>query len=184
MKREHGALANEKLALNSGAPPMNGAFCNGRFSISLMRALTIVAAGVLLGSCASYASLRFAGWDAKVRELCEKDGGVTVYDRVKLTQSEYRRLRDLAGSVTPPKASAHPQSAYVADSKHDQLNDTIPVVSRSETAIVRRSDGKVMSRLIYYSRARHGVIPSFGCNDVGVQVDITGRTFELVEDSK
>lgn len=35
-----------------------------------------------------YCEANKAYWDSKVRELCEKDGGVTVFEKVELAQGE------------------------------------------------------------------------------------------------
>ena len=127
-------------------------------------------------------SLRYAGWDAKVKELCEKDGGVTVYEPVKLTESEYHELRSAQGGAIAPKASAKPNGPYVSETKTVWLHEGDPGVFRSESVIVRTSDKKVLSRLVYYGRTREGVIAGYDCGNAGVRIDLTRQTFRVVED--
>jgi hypothetical protein len=64
-------------------PKINETFGVARFFRVMTRGLAILIVGSSLAGCATYASMRYAGWDAKVKE-CETDGGVTVYERVTL----------------------------------------------------------------------------------------------------
>lgn len=144
-----------------------------------------------MNSAASVHSLQHGGnrgsnprWDAKVRELCNKDGGVTVYERIRLSESEYRRLRDLGRSIAPVKDLAPYESPYISEQTCEVLRKGVPAVYRVETSVVRRSDGKILSRSVNYFRQRDGFISGFGCRDVDVPVDITGATFEIVEDPR
>jgi hypothetical protein len=121
------------------------------------------------------------GWDAKVRELCQKDGGVTVYERVRLSKDESRHITGPAGDlVVPPKDAANGGKPYVSESERIVLNEGNPVVYRWETAIVRTSDGKILSRLVHYGRVRSdGVDSGYSCRDVGVALDLEQQTFEI-----
>ena len=131
-----------------------------------------------------------AAWDAKVKEMCEKDGGVAVYEKVALTQEEYKRLGGIAGTVpVPSRAAAPPNAPYVADTTISNIRDDRPRVYRRETKIVRTSDGKVLSRQITYGRIG-GDVPSpahhssFGCETVGIRLDVEKQTFEIGGDAK
>lgn len=146
-----------------------------RYGRPVLLALFLVSS---LAACVSYSPARYAHWDAKVRELCKKDGGVTVYERVKLTPREYQMLGGVGGSVSVPLRGAKPGLPYVAESKTTWLNEANPVVSRRETEIVRTRDGKVLSRVVHYSRHGQDFVSSYGCWDVGVSLDVERQTFD------
>jgi len=129
---------------------------------------------------------RKAYWDAQVKEMCAKDGGVTIYERVKLTQSEYQRIGGARGIVpVPTRGSAGSNALYVTDSKITKIREWSPEVYRREAMIVRVADGKVLSRQIQYGRIG-GDFPSplhtssYGCSDVGLRLDIERQTFEIL----
>jgi len=154
-----------------------------------MRNACILAIIMLLTACMGWVPGRQAYWDAKVKELCEKDGGVTVYERVRITQSEYRRMGGVHGEIPVPSRSlARPGTPYVTDTTIIKLHDWAPEVWRRETLVVRMADGKVLARQVTYGRrgADAPIIigqPSFyGCSEAGVHLDVEKQTFEIVED--
>jgi hypothetical protein len=121
-------------------------------------------------------------WDAKVKELCQRDGGVTVFERVRLSKDEARHITGPAGGlVVPGKDAATAGRLYVSETTRIGLNDGNPAVFRSETVIVRTSDGKVLSRLVNYGRvARKGFDSGYSCRDVGIAADVEKQTFEIL----
>lgn len=156
---------------------------------SLFSPLAIVLVATLAG-CAGYVPGRQSYWDAQVKEMCEKDGGVTVYERVKLTQIEYQRLGGVGGTISvPPRRSAEPNYPFVADRKITKIRESNPEVYRLETIVVRVADGKALSRQVEYGRIG-GDLPSpahrssYGCSDVGVRLDVERQTFEIVGSSQ
>jgi hypothetical protein len=131
---------------------------------------------LLLVSCGS---VQRAYWDARVEEMCRKDGGVTVYERVKISPDEYKKLGGNGGTiVVRPRSTASADAPYVAESKDTWLNENPPVL-RSETFIVRRSDGKVLSRLVRYARIGEEIFRPYGCREAGVQMDVSRQTFDI-----
>jgi hypothetical protein len=46
---------------------------------------------ILIGLAIAGTEFNKAYWDHKVRELCEKDGGVTVYEAIELSPEEFKR---------------------------------------------------------------------------------------------
>ena len=95
-----------------------------------------------------------------MKELCEKDGGVTVYEQVRVTRDEFKRIGVAYGTVPLPPENGAPASApYVTRRVREILNPASPFVSRSETFAIRRSDGKVLARSIQYLR-RGGDFPT------------------------
>lgn len=114
----------------------------------------------LATACASDPSK--AELDAEVKRLCAIDGGVKVYETVKLSAERFNNL----GQVHLPSveyAKADTDYYYVltttdikGNSNSGQIGD--PAIWRSKYQIVRKSDQKVMAEMISYTR-RGGDIP-------------------------
>lgn len=45
---------------------------------------------------------RKAYWDAQVKEMCVKDGGIRVHERVTLSKADYERLGGQSGMIPIP----------------------------------------------------------------------------------
>ena len=112
--------------------------------------------------------------DEEVRRLCAKDGGVKVYETVKLTP----KLLDRSGRIWIPLIGEAKESdeyyyvsemVYLYGGKTSQIEDA--VMWRNNFKIIRRSDGKVLGESVSYSRVG-GDIPgpwhpsSFSCRDI------------------
>jgi|SRR5687768_1764201 len=184
--------------LEKGDPAIRTCCTETGFRERLSRRITIVVLALvaaapqvlLLSGCLGYVPGRQSYWDQRVKELCEKDGGVFVYERVKLSESEYRLLRGSGGAViVPTKNQAGPDTPYFAETQTTKIRDGNPEVYRRETLIVRARDGKVLSRQITFGRIG-GDIPSpahsssFGCRDVGLRFDVVRDTFEIPTPTK
>lgn len=130
----------------------------------------------LLASCGS---VQRTYWDGKVAELCRKDGGVTVYEQVRLTRDQFARLGG-KGEIIPigRLLEAAPNAPYVAQIKRERLSED-PEVYRSESTIVRTEDKKVLSRSIQYLRVGHQM-SAYSCRDVGIPSDIERLTFQIL----
>lgn len=125
----------------------------------LVRLVSILLVTGNLANCAGYVPGAKANWDARVEELCAKDGGVIVFEHVHLTRDQYKRMGGFAGSISiPTEERASPESLYIRRSIETRLNES-PSVVRFETQIVRQSDGKLLGRSIRYSR-RGGDLPT------------------------
>lgn len=140
-----------------------------------------------LSGCVGYVPGRQSYWDGRVKELCEKDGGVTVYERITLAQKEYRLLRGPGGNVVVPwHKFAGPDAPYIRKTDQTSIRSGDPEVFRLETRIIRTADRKVLSRSVTYIR-RGGDIPSpahpssFGCSDIGFRADVEQQTFVIPE---
>lgn len=119
-------------------------------------------------------------YDAQVRELCAKDGGVKVYEQVVLPGERF----DVFGNVhIPIKAKANSGDRFYYERTEWLIKKKNPEVWRTQHKIVRASDGKVIGESISY--ARHGGdLPgpwhpsSFGCPDSNSQPSIYKSVFE------
>lgn len=107
--------------------------------------------------------------DHQVRELCAKDGGIKVYEVVKLPPERF----DKWGNVgIHDKKYAKPTDEYYYESEYHYYQEGNPTLLRSQDKIVRRSDGKVLGESIMYGRGGgdlpgpwHGT--SFNCPPIG-----------------
>lgn len=148
----------------------------------------IVLLAVSLAGCIGYVPGRQDYWDTKVKEMCEKDGGVTVYERIQLSREEYKRLGGIEGSIPLPNedrsTSDNPYFRRVIDTKIREAN---PEVMRSETLVVRRSDGKLLGRSVRYWR-RGGDAPTGLGHESSIicpeRADLTKQIFPVRQGSQ
>ena len=106
-----------------------------------------------LAACMGYVPGQQSYWDAQVREMCAKDGGVKVFETVRLNRQQYSLLLNKFGQLSPPlenKAGENVPIVHRFTSTYLRRND--PEVRRDELLVIRRSDGKVLGISIFYSR--------------------------------
>lgn len=98
--------------------------------------------------------------DNKVQELCKKDGGITVYERVSIPKyliDDYGRIK------IPYKKDMTSEDPFYYEIKKHYFKKSHPEVSRREYRIIRQSDKKVLGKLIIYGRGGGGFVgPWFG----------------------
>lgn len=112
-----------------------------------------------------------AHYDRQVRALCAKDGGVRVYERVRLPLEKF----DQWGNVDiHEKRNAKPSDAYYFESEDQYLKQGNPSLLRTRTWIVRKRDGKILGESVRYVRSR-GDLPgpweggtTFHCPEIAV----------------
>lgn len=125
---------------------------------------------MLLSACAGYVPGEKARWDNRIREMCARDGGVTVYERVQLPRSAFTTIPGGYLTLDIPLETRAPTTVpYVLRIIDTRLHEYSPEVMRSETQVVRTSDKKILGKSIEYWR-RGGDFPtgiaqdsSFGC---------------------
>lgn len=154
--------------------------CKNRASSFKPRpAIASAIAALVLVSCGS---IQATYWDAKIDELCRKDGGVTVYERVSMTREEQKRLGGVGRSIPiPTRQFAAPDAPYISEETTTWLSHN-PDVFRRESLIVRTSDKAVLSRLVNYVRVRLEFGEPHSCQDVGIGLDVVRQTFEIKGD--
>jgi hypothetical protein len=152
------------------------------FSLLVVCLLAITLAGCMPGQ-QSY-------WDAQVKEMCAKDGGVTIYQKLRISESEMRLLGTVGGMIgIPAKDLAKPNAPVYEELKIVDIRDSNPRVSRSEMLIVRRSDGATVARAIIYARSG-GDFPSpahpssFSCPEFNVVISELQQLFVVERDSR
>lgn len=136
-----------------------------------------------LAGCMGYVPGQQAYWDAQVREMCAKDGGITVYEIVELSEADYKSLGGLQGGLPLPhvgnKNTDHPYFYEIIDTNIKESN---PAVVRTEMLVTRRADKKLLGRSVRYVR-RGGDLPtgvvadsSFGCPE---STQLTSQIFRV-----
>jgi hypothetical protein len=109
--------------------------------------------------------------DQQVRELCAKDGGIRVYETVKLPADKFNQW----GNVdVRSKEYAKPTDEYYLEFETYYYRSGNPQVSRNQARIIRRSDGRILGESITYGRGGgdlpgpwHGT--SFTCPQIPTQ---------------
>lgn len=95
--------------------------------------------------------------DAQVHELCPKDGGMKIYETVALPADQF----DQWGMVkfyrpTGGEDALGPEYVYRQQDTYFRRGN--PEMWRTHTAVIRRSDGKVLGEVVRYTR-RGGDMP-------------------------
>ena len=127
---------------------------------------------ILAGLGIAYCEANKAYWDHRVRELCKKDGGVTVFETIAISNEEFRLLPNVGGVVTLPSIGTENENHhYFEKSKTTILHRSNPYVWRTDVVIVMRDSDRVMAKYATFHR-RGGDFPSgvshesaFGCPD-------------------
>jgi len=131
---------------------------------------------ILIAGGIAFCEANKAYWDHKVKQWCEKDGGVTVHEKVELTKEEYENLK------IPFEGNSN-NSAYFYRLENFVINDDNPKVSRGEQSVVRRSDSKKLGSLVRYGRSGGDIIPidhptHYGCEDIeSINIRLTNSIF-------
>lgn len=121
---------------------------------ALLKAGVLTAMAAVLAGCMGYVPGRQTYWDAKVKEMCEKDGGVKVLGEIVVSQVQANTLPRVGGFFgVAPEALAKPEDPAFAKVRVTKLHDGEPSVIREEQDIVRRSDQRLVARVIRYGRS-------------------------------
>jgi hypothetical protein len=120
-----------------------------------------------------------AHYDRQVREMCAKDGGVRVYEMVRLAPEKFNEW----GQVRIPyKLRAKPDDQYFYESLTNQLRNGNPEIWQSQHKVYRRADDKLLGESLGYAR-RGGDLPgpwhesSFGCPGNADITDLNKQIF-------
>ena len=135
--------------------------------------LIVLLLSITFVGCAGYVPGRQSYWDAQVKEMCEKDGGVTIFERIRMSKADIdRRILPMTADGKlgiALKELAHSDAPVYAERKTTYLRESNPQVGRVEWIAIRRSDQVVVARWISYGRFG-GDLPtglahdsSFGC---------------------
>ena len=121
--------------------------------------------------------------DAQVKELCAKDGGIKVYETVKLPPEKF----DKYGAVKiPSKQDAKPEDQYYYKSSMHHYKSGNPEMWQLHFTVYRNIDNKLLGEAISYAR-RGGDMPgpwhasSFGCPENADISDLKKHIFIKTE---
>lgn len=117
-----------------------------------------------------------AYWDHKVDQLCRKNAGVTIYEKVVISKSDYPNMRFAFNGdpIIPFEKNAKPEDPffYTANTKYLYVKFPDINIVEYERLIIRSLDKKVMAKILSYGRGG-GDFPtglmfpsSFSCEDM------------------
>ncbi len=133
------------------------------------KALALVVGFAILSAPTLVSNGVKAYYDRQVRELCAKDGGVRVYETVRLPAEKFDELKR-KNFVLPDKSQIKPTDEYYYVSEDYYYRKGYLNMLRMQHQIIRRADGKVLGESIRYGRGG-GDLPgpwhesSFMCPD-------------------
>jgi hypothetical protein len=90
-----------------------------------------------------------AHYDGQVRELCAKDGGVRVYETVRLPAEKFDQLGQIR---IPSKQDAKPGDEYYDEWREQSFREGNPSIRRDHFLVYRRSDMKLLGEAVSYAR--------------------------------
>lgn len=142
--------------------------------VGVIKALVLIPVMLMLVIALVFAFYegRKAYFDYRVQEMCEKDGGAKIFEKILLNRDDAKARGLLVGNtlVIPTRSSANQSSIYYIDYESSDVRSKSPRVFRARTTIVRTQDERVIAEMITYSRVG-GDFPTFahpssaGCND-------------------
>jgi hypothetical protein len=93
-------------------------------------------------------------YDWQVRRMCEKDGGITVYEHITVSPEVAASMDKVGGQLAIPNETlARSTDPAFLRGRSEILREGNPSVRRLEQTVVRSSDGKTVARMISYARA-------------------------------
>lgn len=142
--------------------------------------ICVLITALLLSACEK------ARLDQEVDRLCRIDGGIRIYETVKLDKEDYDEKRRI---VFPqylglPEDKGRYSDKYLSTMETKTLKSGNPDLRRTHIKIVRVVDNKVLGELVAYSR-RGGDIPNpfhpsyYSCPDLSQQPDLIHQVFIL-----
>lgn len=152
--------------------------------VKVLVSIPLVLVGLVILTFA-YTELNKAYQDYRVKLLCEKDGGVSVFEVVELTHEEYILNGGNKGGIrVMPERTSIDRHQYAYKSVNTTIKDKSLVVWRSEYVTYRKSDNLTLGKYITFTR-RGGDFPtivvhpsSFSCRDIeGFETDVLKKIF-------
>ncbi len=140
--------------------------------------LSFIAPLPIVAGCATPSQMAL---DAEVRRLCAIDGGIRVYEQVRLPAERFDQYGQIK-FYRPTQGENALGPEYLVKSTTQYYQRGNPEVWRDHYQILRRSDGKLLGEAVSYSR-RGGDIPgpwhssSYGCPKEAGEVTLIKRIF-------
>ena len=155
---------------------------------ALIKTIALGLLAVSFAGCMGYVPGRQSYWDAQVHEMCEKEAGITIYERIKVSKKEYDSLGGMPGGLPLPPEWHKPDFPYFIEVRSTRIRESNPEVVKTEMFVKRRSDRTILGKSVTFSR-RGGDIPtglfhtsSFTCAETGP--GLTKQIFEVARDAQ
>lgn len=107
--------------------------------------IILLAAAFLLNACEK------ARLDQQVKELCAKDGGIKVYETVRLPPEKFNQWGQ-PNFFNPTQGENALGPEYVFKREIHYYRSGNPEMSRKHYQVIRRSDGKLLGETVFYGR--------------------------------
>jgi len=129
-----------------------------------------------------------AEWDRQIREWCETEGGITVFEQIDVSKQQYPDLVITPRGVSiPSRMSANTDDPFFYSNRTEILSNDQALIRRHTNEIVRSIDSKVLGRRVSFSRVGGDFYPfgfgtesSFSCSRVdGFNSDLNRAVFNL-----
>jgi len=156
---------------------------SGSSSRGLRIVLVAAVALAWFGATFWYGGGRKVYYDAEVNRLCAIDGGVKVYETVKLAPVKFDKYGQI-NFYKPTQGDNALGSDYIFKRETKYLLRGNPDMFRMHTQIVRRFDGKLLGESVFYKRGG-GDMPgpwhgsSFMCPELSVANDVLRQVFSM-----
>jgi hypothetical protein len=133
---------------------------------------------------------RKAYWDSKVREMCAKDGGVSIVEKISISMEERNNLPQVNGIVAvTTKSLSDPRSPAFLTISETTIKSGDPSVLRYEQVVMRRTDNSAIAKAIFYVRSggdipSHAFPSSYYCpslKEIGLDIS---KVFKIEESKK
>ena len=104
--------------------------------VKVLISIPLVLIGLVILAFA-YTELNKDYWDYRVKELCEKEGGVTVFETVELTKEGYEMYGGINGVISVPGegSSVANRFRYLARRSDEVIRSSNPRVRRFESIV-------------------------------------------------
>ena len=96
-----------------------------------------------------------AYWDYRVDEMCAKDGGITIYEKVVISKSDYPNMKFISTGipVLPFEERVNQDDPFFYRFSSNRIYKFINLhVNRYEHLTMRNSDKKILAKGITYGR--------------------------------
>lgn len=125
--------------------------CSGMGLIGCIVAIPVVLVVIAFLFCEA----NKAYWDYKVMEMCEEDGGVTVFEKVEISKTDYPNIRVTSKNslILPSEKNVKLGYPFFYRYNINIIRQGFVNVTRHEQLIVRNRDGKILSKHISYGRS-------------------------------
>ena len=96
-----------------------------------------------------------AYWDHRVAKMCEKDGGVTVFEKVEILKTDYPNIKVTSNNllILPSEKNVKQGDPFFYKYNVLSIRQGFINITRHEQLVIRNKDRKILSRHISYGRS-------------------------------